>query len=83
VRKSYGEKKRGRPAGWSKQMREALADVSDRLQDVGDKRIDDAIVAHRAGRVGTSQDALTGLKGAEATAGGKAHDGKPLKGKLR
>lgn len=83
MRKSYGEKKRRRPAGWSKQMREALADVSDHLQGVGDKQIDDAIVAHRAGGPEASQDALTGLKGAEANAGAKAHDVKPLKGKSR
>lgn len=52
VRKTYREKKRGRPAGWSKQMSEALADVSDRLQDVGDEQISSAIAAHRAGKAG-------------------------------
>lgn len=48
VRKTYREKKRGRPAGWSKQMRETLSDVSDHLQDVGDEQIRHAIAAHRA-----------------------------------
>lgn len=83
MRKSYRAKRRGRAAGWSKQMREALADVSDHLQGVGDKQIDDAVVAHRAGRPEASQDALKGFKGAEATARGKAHSVKPLKGKSR
>lgn len=53
VRKTYREKKRGRPAGWSKQMRETLSDVSDHLQDVSDEQIRRAIAAHRAGRGGT------------------------------
>ncbi len=50
VRKSYREKKRGRPVGWSKQMREALSDVSDNLQSVDDEQIRRSIAAHRAGK---------------------------------
>ena len=50
VRKSYREKKRGRPVGWSKQMREVLSDVSDNLQSVDDEQIRRSIAAHRAGK---------------------------------
>jgi hypothetical protein len=53
VRKTYREKKRGRPAGWSKQMRETLSDVSDHLHNVGDEQIRRVIAAHRAGKSGT------------------------------
>jgi hypothetical protein len=50
VRKTYHEKRRGRPAGWSKRMSEALSDVSDHLQDVSDEQIRRSIAAHRAGK---------------------------------
>ena len=50
VRKSYREKKRGRPVGWSKQIREALSEVSDNLQSVDDEQIRRSIAAHRAGK---------------------------------
>lgn len=46
----YHEKKRGRPAGWSKQMHQALADVSETLQDVSDVQIRQEIAAYRAHR---------------------------------
>jgi DNA-binding transcriptional MerR regulator len=52
VRKTYNEKRRGRPAGWSKRMSEALSDVSDHLQDVSDEQIRRSIAAHRAGKRG-------------------------------
>lgn len=53
VRKTYREKKRGRPAGWSKQMRETLSDVSDHLQNIDDEQIRRVIAAHRTGKNGT------------------------------
>jgi DNA-binding transcriptional MerR regulator len=46
----YQEKKRGRPAGWSQQMRQALADVSEPLQQVSDAQLEHAIAAYRATR---------------------------------
>lgn len=54
VRNNYSEKKRGRPTGWSKQVRGALSDVSDHLQNVGDEQIRHAITAHRSGGKGNS-----------------------------
>lgn len=57
VRKTYREKKRGRPAGWSKQMHEALSDVSDHLQGVSDEQIRRAVTAHRARKGGARKRA--------------------------
>jgi DNA-binding transcriptional MerR regulator len=54
VRKPYHEKKRGRPAGWSKRMRDSLSDVSDHLQDVSDAQIRRSITAHRPGKNGVA-----------------------------
>jgi DNA-binding transcriptional MerR regulator len=50
VRETYREKKRGRPAGWSKRMNEALSDISGHLRGVDDEQIRRSIAAHRAGR---------------------------------
>ena len=47
---TYGEKKRGRPAGWSQHMHQALADVSAPLQQVSDAQLQEAIAASRATR---------------------------------
>lgn len=47
---TYGEKKRGRPAGWSQRMHQALADVSAPLQQVSDAQLQEAIAACRATR---------------------------------
>ncbi len=47
---SYREGKRGRPPGWSKQLREALNDASDHLQGVSDEQIMQATSAYRAAR---------------------------------
>jgi hypothetical protein len=47
---TYGEKKRGRPAGWSQRMHQALADVSAPLQQVSDAQLQEAIAAYRATR---------------------------------
>ena len=55
VQNTYREKKRGRPAGWSKRMRQALSDISDGLQDVDDEQIRRSIAAHRAGKNGGSR----------------------------
>ncbi len=50
VRKTYREKRRGRPAGWSKRMGDSLSDISDHLQGVSDAQIKRSIAAHRAGK---------------------------------
>ena len=47
---TYREKRRGRPAGWAQQMRQALADLSEPLQQVNDKQIQHTIAAYRAAR---------------------------------
>ena len=46
----YREKKRGRPVGWSQQMRQSLAEVSASLQGVSDAQICQEIAAYRATR---------------------------------
>jgi len=56
VLQNYQEKKRGRPAGWSKQMRQALTDVSAHLQDVSDKQITQEIETYRAMRRSRRQE---------------------------
>ena len=55
VRKTYSEKRRGRPAGWSKRMGEVLSDISTHLQGVDDEQIRRSIAAHRAGKNGGSR----------------------------
>lgn len=55
VRKTYREKKRGRPTGWSKRMGEVLSDISTHLQGVDDEKIKRSIAAHRAGKNGGSR----------------------------
>jgi len=47
---AYCEKKRGRPAGWAQQMRQALTGLSEPLQQVSDGQIQHAIAAYRATR---------------------------------
>ncbi len=47
---THRERKRGRPAGWSQQMRQALAEVSEPLQRVSEAQIQDTIAAYRATR---------------------------------
>jgi hypothetical protein len=47
---AYQEKKRGRPAGWALQMRQAVAEVSVALQEVDDAQIQREIAAYRARR---------------------------------
>ena len=47
---TYHEKRRGRPAGWAQQMRQALADLSEPLQQVSDGQIQHAIATYRAAR---------------------------------
>jgi hypothetical protein len=49
---THRERKRGRPAGWSQQMRQALAEVSEPLQRVSEAQIQDTIAAYRATRRG-------------------------------
>jgi hypothetical protein len=46
----YHEKKLGRPAGWSTQIRQALAEVSESLQSASDAQIRQEIAAYRATR---------------------------------
>ncbi len=50
VLEEYREKKRGRPVGWSQQMRQALTDVSASLQGASDEQIRREIAAYRATR---------------------------------
>jgi hypothetical protein len=50
VLEEYQEKKRGRPAGWSQQMRQSLAEVSAFLQGASDAQIQREIAAYRATR---------------------------------
>lgn len=45
---TYREKKRGRPAGWSQQMHQALADISEPLQRISKTQIQHAIALYRA-----------------------------------
>ncbi len=45
---TYSEKKRGRPAGWSKQMKETLTEVSEQLQETNDEEIRRQIESYRA-----------------------------------
>jgi DNA-binding transcriptional MerR regulator len=47
---THRERKRGRPAGWSQQMRQALAEVAEPLQRVSEAQIQDTIEAYRATR---------------------------------
>jgi hypothetical protein len=56
VLEHYHEKTRGRPVGWSKQMRHALADVSAHLQDVGDEQITQEVETYRAMRRSRRQE---------------------------
>jgi DNA-binding transcriptional MerR regulator len=46
----YGEKKRGRPAGWSAKFTRSLSRVSGALQDVSDEQIEDEIAKYRRER---------------------------------
>jgi hypothetical protein len=46
----YGEKKRGRPAGWSAKFTKSLSRVSDALQRVGDEQIEREILEYRRKR---------------------------------
>lgn len=50
VQQTYLEKKRGRPVGWSKQMRSALGTVSEHLQEVSDDDIRRTIAEVRSDR---------------------------------
>jgi hypothetical protein len=50
VCRTYREKRRGRPAGWSKGMSGGFSEVSVHLQDVDDEQIRRSIAAHRAGK---------------------------------
>jgi hypothetical protein len=56
VLKHYHEKTRGRPTGWSKQMRQALTDVSAHLQDVSDEQITQEMETSRAMRRSRRQE---------------------------
>ena len=47
---TYHEKRRGRPEGWAQQMRQALADLSEPLQQFSDGQIQPVIAAYRAAR---------------------------------
>jgi DNA-binding transcriptional MerR regulator len=47
---NYREKKRGRPQGWSRQMYQALAEVSEHLQGVRDNQIQKEMESYRAAR---------------------------------
>jgi hypothetical protein len=51
----YQEKKRGRPVGWSQQMRQALTDVSVHLQEASDEQITQEIETYRARRRSRAQ----------------------------
>jgi hypothetical protein len=64
VCKTYREKRRGRPAGWSKGMIGGLSEVSVYLQDVDDEQIRRSIAAHRAGNV----EAPEGIKETDSEA---------------
>jgi len=55
VVQTYQEKKRGRPVGWSQQMRQALTDVSAHLQEVSDEQITQEIETYRAQRRSRAQ----------------------------
>lgn len=55
VQQTYSEKKRGRPVGWSKQIRSALNTVSEHLQDVSDDDIRQAIAEVRANKTKTKK----------------------------
>ena len=57
VLEEYREKKRGRPVGWSQQMRHSLAEVSASLQGASDAQIRREIVAYRATRRTRSKEA--------------------------
>jgi hypothetical protein len=50
VLEGYREKKRGRPIGWSTQMRQAFTEVSESLQSASDAQIQQEIAAYRATR---------------------------------
>ncbi|MFN0121484.1 MAG: MerR family transcriptional regulator [Blastocatellia bacterium] len=52
VLQNYEEKKRGRPAGWAREMRAAVNEVADHLQGVDDEAIHRAIAGARAVRRG-------------------------------
>jgi DNA-binding transcriptional MerR regulator len=52
---TYQEKKRGRPVGWSQQMRQALTDVSVHLQEASDEQITHEIETYRARRRSRAQ----------------------------
>jgi len=47
---TYGEKKRGRPAGWSQHVHQALADIAAPLQQVSETQLQEAIATSRATR---------------------------------
>jgi DNA-binding transcriptional MerR regulator len=55
VVQTYHEKKRGRPVGWSQQMRQALTDVSAHLQEVSDEQITQEIETYRTQRRSRAQ----------------------------
>jgi DNA-binding transcriptional MerR regulator len=55
----YREKKRGRPVGWSQQMRQSLAEVSASLQGASDAQIRREIAAYRATRRTHSKEAAS------------------------
>ena len=46
----YQKQKRGRPVGWSAKFNQALAQVSDALQEVSDEQIAQEVAAHRRER---------------------------------
>lgn len=50
VRETYQEKKRGRPAGWRREMRAALGKVAESLQEVSEEDLQQAIAAARSRR---------------------------------
>jgi hypothetical protein len=55
----YREKKRGRPVGWSRQMRQSLADVSASLQGASDEQIRREIAAYRTTRRTRAKEAVS------------------------
>jgi DNA-binding transcriptional MerR regulator len=59
VLEEYREKKRGRPVGWSQQMRQSLAEVSTSLQGASDEQIQQEITAYRATRRPRSKEAAS------------------------
>jgi DNA-binding transcriptional MerR regulator len=63
VMETYSEGKRGRPAGWSKQMKQVLLEASDCLQDVTDEDIEKAVRASRLVRSKQRKQSAAGNKG--------------------